>query len=99
MWCHLVLFKLKNFPDDEKVTIRQEIKSQLEKLPALIDELSDLEVGVNYELEAKSFDIALITHFEKYEDIAVYQLHQEHLKVLDLISRSAVERAAVDYEF
>ena len=51
---HVVLFKLKDYPETEKPLIIAEMKSLLEGLKGKIDELKYIEVGVNYELNAKS---------------------------------------------
>ena len=96
---HVVLFKLKDFPDEEKAKVLAELKGLLEGLKGKIDELKYIEVGVNYELDAKSFDIALNSHFETMEDLDVYRVHPEHKKVLGRILETTVSRAAVDYYF
>jgi len=54
---------------------------------------------VNYETDSKSFDLALISHFESLEDLDAYRVHPEHLKVVERIKETTVDRAAVDYFF
>jgi hypothetical protein len=96
---HVVLFKLKDYSDDEKPRLIDEMKSLLEGLKGKIEELKYIEVGVNYELNAKSFDVALISHFETFEDLDKYRVHPEHKKVLVRFAELRLERAAVDFEF
>ena len=96
---HIVLFKLKNFPADKKELIINELKRLLEDLKNKIAEVEYIEVGVNYQLESKSYDIALISHFKSFEGLDKYRIHPEHLKVVERIKETTVERAAVDYEF
>lgn len=96
---HVVLFKLKGYPKAEKEAVLAKIKSALESLKDKIEQVIHLEVGLNYELEAKSYDICLISHFESVADLDVYRVHPEHLKVVELISETTDERAAVDFEF
>jgi hypothetical protein len=96
---HVVLFKLKDYSDDEKPQLIAEMKSLLEGLKGKIEELKYIEVGVNYELNAKSFDVALISHFETFEDLDKYRVHPEHKKVLVRFAELRLERAAVDFEF
>jgi len=96
---HIVLFKLKDYPAKEKAKVVEELKSLLESLKGKIKEVKHLEVGTNYELEAKSYDIALISHFESLEDLDTYRVHPEHLKVVERIKETTSERAAVDYRF
>jgi len=97
---NVVLFKLKKYDTErEKKNIISSIEDALLGLLDKIEELKYIEVGVNYELSSKSYDICLISHFETVEKLDAYRIHPEHLKVAELIGQHAVERAAVDYEF
>lgn len=96
---HVVLFKLKQFPAEEKKAKLAEFKSKLLALKDKIDVLKHIEVGENFELEAKSFDLALITHFYTLEDLDVYRVHPEHQKVVAWVAEVVDDRAAVDYHF
>lgn len=96
---HVVLFKLKDFPDKEKPLIIAEMKTLLEGLQGKINELKYLEVGTNYELNSKNFDIALISHFESIGDLEKYRVHPEHQKVVKRFAEITADRAAVDFEF
>jgi len=97
---HVVLFKLKRYDtESEKQDVIGAIEDALLSLKDKITELKYIEVGVNYELAAKSYDVCLISHFENIEQLDSYRFHPEHLKVAELIGQHAVERAAVDFEF
>ncbi len=96
---HIVLFKLKEYPPKKKEVIIQELKNLLEGLKEKTKVVDYIEVGLNYQLEAKSYDIALISHFKSFEDLDKYRVHPEHLKVVERIKETTSERAAVDYEF
>jgi hypothetical protein len=96
---HIVLFKLKDYSTQEKQPIIAEMKSLLEGLNGKIDGLKYIEVGVNYELESKSFDLALLTHFDSIDDLDKYRVHPEHKKVIARFAEFNLERAAVDFEF
>ncbi len=96
---HVVLFKLKDYSEAEKPLVIAEMKLLLEGLKGKIDELKYIEVGVNYELNTKSYDLALLTHFNSVEDLDKYRVHPEHKKVLNRFAELRLERAAVDFEF
>ncbi len=96
---HVVLFKLKDFPVGEKEKILAELKSLLESLKDKIGEVKYLEVRLNYETDAKSNDIILLSHFNSIEDLDKYRIHPEHLKVVARFGEVTESRAAVDYEF
>jgi hypothetical protein len=96
---HVVLFKLKDFPQAEKQEVREKIKSLLEGLYGKIDELKYIEVGLNVDPDTGAYDICLITHFENMEAFGVYRTHPEHLKAVEYIQATTISRAAVDYSF
>ena len=97
---HIVLFKLKEFENEDlKAVVRLKIAKALLSLREKIEVLKYIEVGQNHELNAASFDICLITHFETLADLAFYQVDPEHLKVAELIRANTINKAAVDFEF
>ncbi len=96
---HIVLFKLKEFEnEDQKAVVRNKIKNALLSLNDKIMELRYIEVGLNHQLNSDSFDISLITRFETLRDLESYQVHPEHLKVVEIVKANASARATVDYE-
>ncbi len=98
MFNHIVLFKLKDFQNDQlKSEIREQIKKALLELKEKIAELKQIEVGTNFELNAASFDLSLITRFDSYLDYEVYRDHSEHQKVISLVRANTVDRSVVDY--
>ncbi len=96
---HVVLFSLKKFPVEKKKEVLSELKILLESLKEKIEEVKYLEIGLNYQFEAKSYDICLISHFESIEALDRYRIHPEHLKVVERINETTEARAAVDFEF
>jgi Stress responsive A/B Barrel Domain len=97
---HIVLFKLKEFEnEDQKAVVRNKIKQALLALKEKIEVLKYIEVGQNYELITSSHDICLITHFETFDDLDIYRIHPEHLNVVELIKTNTISRAVIDFEF
>jgi hypothetical protein len=96
---HVVLFKLKDFPAGKKEEILAELKLLLEGLKDKISAVKFIEVGLNYEVDSKGYDICLLSHFESVEDLDKYRVHPEHLKVVARIGEATISRAAVDYLF
>lgn len=96
---HVVLFKLKEYPAGEKEKILSELKLKLESLKEKIAVVKYIEVGLNYEVDAKSHDICLLSHFDSIEDLDKYRVHPEHLRVVERIGETTISRAAVDFEF
>jgi hypothetical protein len=97
---HTVLFKMRAFdsPTAKKEAVER-LTAALLNLKNEIPELKHIEVNSHYTLDAPSFDICLITHFDSIADLDVYRVHPEHMKVIDLVKELTTERAAVDYNF
>ena len=98
MFNHIVLFKLKDFQNDQlKSETRDHIKESLLALREKISELKYLEVGTNFELNGASFDISLFSRFNSQADFILYRDHPEHQKVVGLVRENTIDRAVVDY--
>ena len=60
---HVVMWGLRG-DDADKQSQAQQIKTRLEALPAQIEEIRHLEVGINHAAGAAACDVALVTEFE-----------------------------------
>lgn len=96
---HIVLFKLKNdIEPSQKEGLKQDFKRALEALSGKIDCLRSIEVGLNDNPE-ESFDIALTTTFDTFDDLRHYANHPDHLAAAAIIKEVKEARACVDYIF
>jgi hypothetical protein len=96
---HIVFWKLKDFAEGAtKKENAQKIKAQLEGLKMKIKEVRALEVGVNINDSADSYDIALYSEFASLEDLKRYQHHPEHIKAGDFVINLRLDRKVVDYQ-
>ena len=96
---HIVIWKLKDFGEGaRKSENAQNIKVQLEGLKNKIKEVSSLEVGININDSASSYDVVLYSEFASLEDLKKYQNHPEHVKVGDFIIKVRLDRKVVDYQ-
>ena len=96
---HIVLFKLKNdIEPSQKEDLKQDFKRALEALSGKIDCLRSIEVGLNDNPE-ESFDIALTTTFDTFDDLRHYANHPDHLAAAAIIKEAKEARACVDYIF
>ncbi|MDO9266626.1 MAG: Dabb family protein [Sulfurimonas sp.] len=94
MIVHIVMFK---FKDENKSSNTEEVLKRLNALAQLIPTLKSMEVGVNFTLSERAFDLSLYSTFETKEDLDAYAVHPEHLKVVELIKSVTVESKVVDY--
>jgi hypothetical protein len=94
MIVHIVMFK---FKDENKSSNIQEVTKRLNALVGLIPTLKSMEVGINFTISERAFDLSLYSTFDTKEDLDAYAIHPEHLKVVELIKSVTVESKVVDY--
>lgn len=94
---HIVMFKLQGSAE-ERLDVARKFRDALLALPATIDVLRSMEVGIN-ENPAESWDVVLTAVVDKMEDVAVYANHPAHVAAAGLLAGHKESRACVDYEF
>jgi hypothetical protein len=92
---HIVFFKMNQESKAENIVA---LKKALEGLVGKVPTLLDLEVGVDFNKSAAASDLSLYTEFNTKEDLEAYQIHPEHLHVVELVKAVTCERHVVDYE-
>ena len=97
---HIVMWNFKEeIAEEEKPRLKSEMASNLKPLAGKVPGLLTVDF-VEDPVSSSTHDIALITTFEKVEDIKVYATHPEHVKVADAYVRPYVcNRACLDCEF
>ena len=91
---HIVFF---NFNDDASDTNRSQLIDGLRGLKSKIDLIKELEVGTDVAHTPKSYDIALNTLFDSFEDVQTYISHPSHVEVVELVKKYCSSTAKVDY--
>ncbi|MNN82620.1 Stress responsive A/B Barrel Domain protein [compost metagenome] len=92
---HIVLFKLKD-SSPESVQLTTDV---LRGLKGKVEQLRELEVGIDVVKSPRSYDIALVATFDSLEDLEGYQVHPEHKKVIEHMTQVRESQVAVDFEF
>lgn len=93
---HIVLFKFKAL--DDKAVLLEKIKAELEKLPAIIPELKDIQIGINMNTTEK-WDLSLEAIVNDMHDLDVYANHPAHQNIVKtMIAPNKEDRACVDYQ-
>lgn len=98
MIIHIVFFNIQAAEGYDQPQNIERLKVALEALPTHISEINKLEVGVNFNEAPAAYDLSLYTEFSSKEDLQTYQVHPEHMKVVELVKSMATGRAVVDYE-
>lgn len=94
---HIVSFKLKGTPEERR-EVSEKFKAALESLPAKIECLCSIEVGIN-ENPAEDWDVVLTAVVPTMADVSVYAKHPAHVAAVSIVGPSKEARACVDYEF
>lgn len=96
---HIVMWKLKDIYDGKsKLENAKIIKEKIESLKNIIEEIKEIEVGINVYNDPQSYDVVLVSSFNSIEDLEKYQKHPEHIKVAEFIGKVRESRVVVDYE-
>lgn len=96
---HVILWTLKDeLSDQEKDTVRKNIKEGLEALKGKIPGLVDIKVNIS-RLPSSTADLMLDSTFESAEALKGYSVHPEHVKVADGAVRPYTKiRSCLDFE-
>lgn len=90
------MFKLTG-TQDERLEVAKKFKAALEALPAQIDVLESIEVGLN-ENPFEDWDVVLTAMVPTLADVDVYAKHPAHVAAAGLLAGHKDMRACVDYE-
>ncbi len=92
---HIVFFKFKpEITEEQKNKLVEDLKT-LKKKILLIQRL---EVGFDIGKKPNSFDLALNTDFNTWEDVEKYSIHPDHITVVESIKQICEDVCKVDYE-
>ncbi len=94
MVVHIVMFQ---FKEENKAKNIAKVRDRLEQLKEKIDVLKTMEIGINFNESERAMDLSLYLVFETKEELQVYAVHPEHLKVVELIKEVTLESKVVDY--
>ena len=97
MFKHIVSFKLTG-PPQERREVANRFKDALMALPAQIDVLESMEVGINGN-PAEEWDVVLTAVVPTMADVTTYANHPAHMAAASLLAGHKDARACVDYEF
>lgn len=94
MLVHIVMFQ---FKEENKAENLARVKAVLEALPAQIDTLKSMEVGIDVSHSERSFDLSLISVFDDQAGLDAYVPHPAHQEVVRIIKEVTLLSKVVDY--
>lgn len=92
---HIVMFKLTG-EDSVRREVAEKFAEALRALPAQIDVLQSIEVGLN-ENPDEDWDVVLTAIVPTMADVEVYAKHPAHVAAAGLLAGHKELRACVDY--
>lgn len=96
---HIVMWKIKgNVEGRSKLENGELVKAKIEALKKDIEEIINIEVGINIVEAEQAYDIVLNSEFASLEDLGIYQKHPAHLEVVKFISLFLESKVVIDYE-
>ncbi|SHE59123.1 Stress responsive A/B Barrel Domain [Desulfacinum infernum DSM 9756] len=93
---HVVLLKFKPGVTEDDV---QALEKGLDALPGAIPEILSYDFGRDIVRSERSFDFGLVSSFKDLDALKRYQVHPEHVKVLEHVKRICDQIVAVDFTF
>lgn len=96
---HIVMWKLNDKAEgNTKEENAKLIKTKIEELKDKIDEIVDIEVGINVVEDPSAYDVVLYSVFNNKDDLNKYAKDPIHLEVVDFVKKVVNSRVVVDYE-
>ena len=96
---HVVMWKMKNEAEGKTKRENMEwIREHLYALPSMIPEIKRMEIGFDVSGTDMSMDLMLLTEFDSLDDLHIYAIHPEHVKVSTYVCKVIETRGVIDCE-
>lgn len=95
---HIVTFRVRATDPVERGRALDRLRTELEALLPLINEVEALHVGIDDGSMPGHWDAVLVSEHPNADALARYQTHPEHLRVLAIVAELVAEKSVVDYE-
>lgn len=93
---HIVLFRFNaSASPGERTALIDALKGLKDK----IELVKELEVGKDVGGKPNSYDIALNSVFETFDDVEKYAVHPDHVEVVTMVKRLCESSVKADFEF
>ena len=97
---HIIMFKFTEVKNDsERLENTERMNLAFSPLPNKINAIKSYELVNNMKKTEFSYDLAIISEYNTWEDLKTYLNHPEHQKAISLCKDIKKEKAVIDYEF
>jgi len=90
---HYVFIKYQESTSDEHI---QAFKDKMLALKNTIKEIKRIEVSIDELHEERSWDVVLNMQFDSLEDLRIYQMHPDHVAVVQFNGPKVAQAGALD---
>lgn len=94
MLTHMVVFKLKKETPSEIIA---DIEAHMGRLPDAIEEIRHYSFGRDVVQSDRSYDFGLVSRFDDLEAMKRYQVHPDHLALVEKLKAICTDIIAVDF--
>ncbi|MFA5179769.1 MAG: Dabb family protein [Syntrophales bacterium] len=77
----------------------EDMKRSLASLPGKIDEIKGFEFGADILKSERSYDFALVANFKDLDSLKRYQIHPDHMPVIQKVRGLCETILVVDFEW
>ena len=95
---HIVTWKLRATDAPAKAAAVAAIAAALEPLASRMPGITSLTVRANSAYFDQNWDVVLVGDYPSLEALERYQVHPEHVRVVQIVRQLVVERSAVDFQ-
>lgn len=96
MIMHVAMFQFKH--ELKKMANMVKAKDMLEALPGKVEWLNTIEVGIDFNRGAKSYDFCVYSTFHTKQDLMWFTSAPAHLEVIRFLQDITTAMHVVDYE-
>ena len=94
---HVIMWRFaEEFDGLSKETIMDKLTESFVHLKKTIPQIKYMSVERDIIKSERSFDMIYVTEFESLEDLEIYRVHPEHVKVAQFIGKVSVAQAVTD---
>ena len=95
---HVILWNLKEMPEEEKAAVKQGIRESLTALVGKVPGLLEVRV-ITEPLETSNCDVMLDSTLESFEALKGYAVHPDHVKAAnEKVRPFTASRVCMDFE-
>lgn len=95
---HVILWNLKEMPEEEKAAVKQGIRESLTALVGKVPGLLEVKV-ITEPLETSNCDVMLDSTLESFEALKGYAVHPDHVKAAnEKVRPFTASRVCMDFE-